>query len=1588
MTANATVSPDKESEKKKSVAFQSITFQSRSFKSNLPPAQSFGSAGGGGGFFSLGESNIAERAKRLKEERNNKAKMSANKKKEVQTDALANDAGDGDSISKRVSKADSKDDESIISTSAMSFVSRTSTVLSASERAMIREFDSLLIFNQAGETENILHRSLMEGFQALSDTRNRLDGNEEKGDATEEQRKYSATVNFIDPTTKSLPPHPESVTGPSSPKLLASKAAKAANLLQQQSMLSKRTISTGSQASTVSSASTVSPYISNVYENLTHVFENEYASTIRSVQYKNIRTGEFDTIRSLPVQTVLSRTGSTGRTGRTPVKQESPSSLGASSAVLPNDPSEWHTVPFCHVYIAACKNVDHYRSKVRPSLRAFVSQLESSESNTPANQQGGHSADYLIVYIPIGDSGTGKTKTDSNNQGGGGTNKTNANPGRFGFFRQRISGGSNHNTNSTDVQTDDELSSKDSVDSTDERLDMSNHTGLDSEDMEKGAINVLMTFNHLSKSERSLYKKIVTNFPNGKVCVLSQGSLENATNAEESSLAVRVQEWNIFNRLLGQVIVNGFQDRIKRYKIELKRLDAQRAIAATAAKNYVSKGSGNKSSKPNPYAFNLCHFFLVKESMASSYEQMQLPGEALLQYDEFRLYMPDLTDKEESKVRKARRKCRALHEGSSEESITRLADAGDFLQFRRKIRSEHDLTAILDIMRRYLFARELSLLFRMEHPLEILSRCQAFIKVMHSILLRGVSELDEDDQHERRAKAAAWVIQFSWDIYCAIRQYFSSPPAVPQEPNQKRRSFHSDEEISAKLSEILEVSRLFLLRLAEDHPDVLEPFTTRRKNFPKDLQTPWSAWTPCEPTANGNETNTTDPLGFPAAASPNDPTFKRQFVISYKDSLASLAKFEEAYLKICGAIIEARQVAKQLRLAARIYAEVGEYYASKGNLRTAAASFQKIVKIYRMDHWDRCHFWRVFRLAYCQRTTFEPAAYLKTLCSCFSPRSTAVAPKEALAALFEDLQRVIGHPSIGNARYSRLLFIETSLSILTGLDGIQLGRILDQKEVEKRICTVGESFEIPISIKSHLPGSIQLTSLKLFAVTVGTFKSILTNGDAVQEEDAAKILSIDAPIDLNPGKNQFAFQWSPQRPGQYILSTVEILWKEGYFYYDSMDLQESLLSIEVVPNEATHSLSLKPTELVPGHDQEVQIVVDAGSDWITSAKLSLSGANNDDTVLVIPSGDNPNHTELAKNWETDLEPLKPGEKQVISAKVRCADRARGLLPLLDDEDPGAHPRRGLIAKLVSSYSYAPPESVDGVSEDPQQRVQNSIEAFAPVLEKAALSLEFVEMHWLDNFGDQSSEEGRFLLSIVLVSNTLCLFTVDEWVMKMASPIKIVSSGDADLNESLRLHRVAHGDRLSFAFECSMEENGPQSSSFEESRMNLKLCDNDGKKFWIDLELDLDGSCPDLKTHKLKKMRQRSGNKFLQATLTLEKHQGLVGESLAMTFVIDAKSLLGISDESVDCWAYSISCPTGEWFLGGKVSGILESASDTTLSFVGIPIVPGVLERFPTIRVESCGSKVPIEVDCQQPEAFRSMPFTNINAIATPRFEHI
>jgi hypothetical protein len=1370
------------------------------------------------------------------------------------------------------------------------------------------DFD--VISAQATAKDNLFHKSLSECFHVLRDCRDDMKplfsqdpAEEPKPDlkAIMNQLSTAVSVNFIDPTTN------------------YNQGPKADNML---------------------SNSVKEPVIENVYEMITHVFQRDYGSTLRSIQYRNMRSGENDVISSLPVHPVLFRPGGASTIPNGDTANAPWGGTGIEGPLI--DPSEWHTGPFCHVYIAACQSLDHYRNKIRPSLQAFVSQIESA-ATTPqlasTGGQGGHSAHFLVVYIP-----TGPKEKDSDS--GKPQNARKAVASRLSMVRRRFVNAGHKD----DIDTSQH--SKDSLDS--------NDVLSEGDDSEAAAASL----NLLSKTERNIYKKIAADFPNGKVCALSRASLSDKLEIEDvshSGFAVKTQEWNSFNRCLGAVIVNGFKDRCRRYQDELRRLDAERASVATAA----------KSGKVTSSSFNLAHFFLVKESLAFTYEQMQLPSEALLQYDEFRAFLPELSDRDHMKAKKDRKDCKALEPEEDSPTLLELADAGDFLPFRRKIRPVTDLNPILDIMRRYLFARELCLLTKMEQPAELVARCRKFIKLMFSIMMRGISDKSPAEEKRRKAKAAEWVIQFSWDVKCTSEQFLvamfesarsmddaataqSSPSLLSDTSDTTRNEIA----LARELSELLEVARLFYKDLGDAKFVGRNPLRAYEKSLPADMFVPWQPWTPVVAKPVEKKTTSEPPRRVSIMQRASVPQInavkaERKFILS--NSFSSEEAYEDTYLEIACSLVTLNRFAGRKRFAARLQGEIAESFVRSGLLVEASDVFKKTVKICRWDHWDRCHFFRLFRLAYCQRTTSKPSEYLKTLVSAFSPRTTAVAPELALLYLQDDLEAVIGHESVGEARYGKLAFLEIQFEVEDVSDTpVNLGNAFDRKQLVKQYCSVGETVRIKLTLTSNLPRAIELDSLQLFIVAFESFSAIIENHESIEEEDAFKILSTGAPIKLEPGKNTYTFDWAPSSAGQYILSTAEIVWKQGYFYYDSMDLPEALHGVDVLPSDPTHTLSLEPDVLLPGHDQEVSISFDAAADFVTAGKLQLTCSEG---LTLIPPGDDPATGNWQSSCELDLGSYKPGETKLFTAHVRC-----GLIENFShvsiSEKSSLDRAHGFSVKAITTYLHEE-------SEDADHPMKNLIEAFAPILEKTALSVEGVDLDWI-------SAGKRAIVSINLISNTPRYFSLEEWELVLPPPLRVTEG--IDLNGDLLKCKVSDGDQLALAFDCSIAE-GKAEMATDKSILRVKLCDDVGKRFTLELPIDLN-------EHYLKLLDESSAKApiTVTASLLIDSIEGSVGEPVMLTFNIVEGELAAL-----DTITYSIALEGSDWLVGGQVNGILDKSS-LSCQVIGIPAVAGPLSSFPRLILRhspKSGEVVPLTTRLQYPSAFESHARTSEVAVAFP-----
>jgi hypothetical protein len=97
----------------------------------------------------------------------------------------------------------------------------------------------------------------------------------------------------------------------------------------------------------------------HLFLKLQTTFNRDYSSTLHLLSYSNPQTStasnpSMGTITHLPVR------------------------MGLTIQPIP-EAERWQKGPYCHIYIASCENIDHYRAKVHPAIRAIViNQIEGS----------------------------------------------------------------------------------------------------------------------------------------------------------------------------------------------------------------------------------------------------------------------------------------------------------------------------------------------------------------------------------------------------------------------------------------------------------------------------------------------------------------------------------------------------------------------------------------------------------------------------------------------------------------------------------------------------------------------------------------------------------------------------------------------------------------------------------------------------------------------------------------------------------------------------------------------------------------------------------------------------------------------------------------------------------------------------------------------------------------------------------------------------------------------------------------------------------------------------------------------------------
>ena len=1418
-------------------------------------------------------------------------------------------------------------------------------------------------------------------------------------------------------------------------------------------------------------------------------------STKSSMSDSTAPTSNLSTTLSNATRAISDPTNGSTTTSalKNPASTNSKQKQKQKSPVTVNDATSWHVGQYCHVYVAACENPEHYKTKVRPSLQAFISQIDSNNKAPPnakssnssssvssqshnsnnlsnynhgshkaKNQNSlanssGHpsklnrssssiyaqgstsftSSQYLIVYVPIQKHSNYGSNQNSQQPFGKRVRAAASLAGRSVVQRSSDSNVSSMD-DSTIISTQSSYLGGTSVSGNNGGSVLDNNNG-----------NVPADLSSLSSKEKEVFKRLNYDFPQGRVCVLSTLLLADGAGGvgggysimTPAQTAIHQQEWNIFMKQLGNVIVAGFRDRFRMYDEQLRHLDKRRAMA-----------TANASTRLNSFKkkMNLTHYFLVKESLAFSYEQMQLHSEALLQYKEFSAVIPSaLWDGENGKDN-------VNSTTIINPSELSQAAIGDTTPFRSKIR-ENDVTEIE--LYHYLFCREIHLLFKLRRPVDVISRAHQHITLLDNLKRQqelqykkknSIDLLDDADATAdySMARIEASILSNCWDVKCACDSYFSfltknktnhlektkgtssgSKVSGTGATNSVRSSMRSmvsgiargtivaekERDASKKLSSLLEFARLRMLVLGdmtfEKNPIRLagldRPLDTHKEWLPLDKLSNWQGIPDSSESNHSEDDIVVCPRKIETSQIPG--------IINCDwlcDCFTSKTSYENKYLELLDTITTLYQHAGFARFATRLLTERAEIFILRNDFSSAARILAKIIDStsVRDQLWDKAYLWRLFRLACCQRmSAASPISYLKTLVRCFTSRLSKITPLKTAILFQRDLEALIKEDSVSECSLSisPLFEIEFIISPSNGTKGSiysqhPLGFL--RKKLTKYTCMVGDTMTITLTITSSLPKSVTLNRLRLFLVSYKNYEKAFQRSNAgrtkshgvhILESDAYRILPLDGDIIINHGRNEFKFEWIPMSVGHFALASMDLQWSNAAFFHDSSTFRRSIQGIEVLPSMSTQTIELSPLFLIPGHEQEIRLVFSSGKDIITKGHADFTCS--DGLTIFDPGMDVNDEKAWRKSCVVDIEPCEPGSTCLIKTLVRSSSlpqkaiyggKMGGVQTIKANVQTYYH--HELYNKLTAS----------GDEEPKSKPMVTELDMMVTTLDRPALTV----------YDSSATTIGstRVIVSAFLQCNTPLPFFIKEWDVTIPPPLILEKNGD--LNKGLFEHPVAVGEELFFSFSCERIETTKEKSmdaslENEKPTLHVVLQDEIGKTFHQVLPLDLDEFY-----EKLKRENEYSGMNIVQARLNCSSDEGVVGAPAKFIMDVDISNLEVLEKRSSkelenvsnllneNLLIYTISCDENDWILSGRVQGIVERSNDEngntsfSLEFVGIPTRPGLLATFPKINLkykQQLGKRYiedttepPITVHCIYPDHFRSLSYTNHMALAT------
>jgi hypothetical protein len=878
----------------------------------------------------------------------------------------------------------------------------------------------------------------------------------------------------------------------------------------------------------------------NIYNKLNTVLQVSHNSSLKSIRYKHLRTNSLEMIDNIPIQPQL-------------------------ITEFISDPADWHKGPLCHVYIAACASLEHYRRKVRPFLKAFVSQIDGAGSGNKdevssaakhamkkefhhkdkakekariikkeqvasaslaaakAKDAAGSSASskYMIIYVPIHPScvvmeSSRKQAEDGNRGGGLGFRK------RFAAAagrRNKDDGPSLKAGNSSDWSVDDDVS-----------VLGENHQ-----------LNPSIV-RQLSKEQTELYSKFCNDFPNGRTCLLS--SLLDKDNKLATQSQLLKQEMHEVLQTLGKVMISGFTDRVQCYNHEIRKCQEDEF------------GAANED-------FDWCRYFLVKESLALTYEQLQLPLEALQEYEELEAKLPTIAWPDENDTT------------NQYQQLSRAAAIGDTEVFREALRSAKEIGHLSSFSLKYLFARQSRLLFLQKQPVALIDRFAKHVRKVYFLRCNQCEKADKEHRLGGMARIEAWVIGACWDLKAAIESFLSfnlnSCENVSGISQEERESI-------SKLVDILNFARMRLYHFGDIIYTKNNIVHRAHYGRPKDSSKPWVPWRDLSKGIGQNIQEYQEIKGKPEILA--DLGEDKQIFASWVEkAMKSSHEYENVFIEVSDIIIRLNKSVDRMRCAARLSSEQAECHIMRNEFDKATLKLLPTIDLSMSEPWDALLSWRLFRLISCQRISGSPAEYLRSLTSCFGPRSAASMPTKLINLLINDLEDVVKSPEVAGHTWGLSPLLETNVFIkpTSGGEIVESSNIL-RKRVIKNVCFVGDEVFTELHVTSDIPRAITVDEVKVTLIKLEDYT--LQQKSGVSVESTTCVLNVGRSVHIQPGDNIFKLPWTVMTVGQYVVSSVEIQWNNAYFMQDYCVASRPALCVDVLPNEPTQSIELNPIFLV------------------------------------------------------------------------------------------------------------------------------------------------------------------------------------------------------------------------------------------------------------------------------------------------------------------------------------------------------------------------------------------------------------------------